>query len=440
MKHCVFPIIAILLILISCKPSSKEDISSPIFGTEDLNSANRRLLEIAMEDGFPPPIASRVYVYPHLAHYIALQNFYPDSLPEITKNIKGLDSFPKIDPEIANPELSALLAFCMLAKKVVFSEHYAGELASSFELKAKHNGLDENTIAASKRYAEAVSQELIAWMNKDNYVETRTMDRFTSAKEPGFWNETPPDYQAGLEPHWNKLRTLVVDSASIYVATPLSKYETTKGTPFYEMALEVYNQSKIQDSSFVDIAWFWDDNPNISKHQGHLVTMEHKIAPPGHWLNIIHQISGREKSSLFKTTKAYTFTAIAMYDGIITCWNEKYRTNVIRPITYIQLYIDVNWKPIIQTPPFPEYPSGHSVISASAATVLSEIYGENYPFVDSTQVLFGREVRSYDSFDQAAWEVSLSRFYAGIHYMNGIEEGYKQGNFIGKEVLNKMRQ
>ena len=128
-----------------------------------------------------------------------------------------------------------------------------------------------------------------------------------------------------------------------------------------------------------------------------------------------------------------------MFDGVISCWSVKFRTNLVRPITYIQENIDVSWEPVIQTPPFPEYTSGHSVFSASAATVLTDIFGENYAYDDNSAELFGMNQRSYKSFYDAAWEVSLSRFYAGIHYYNGIEEGNKQGKFIGETILSKVK-
>ncbi|MBC7885786.1 MAG: vanadium-dependent haloperoxidase, partial [Saprospiraceae bacterium] len=139
-----------------------------------------------------------------------------------------------------------------------------------------------------------------------------------------------------------------------------------------------------------------------------------------------------------KTSEAYTKTAIAMFDGIISCWYQKFKSNLVRPISYIQENIDVSWTPVIQTPPFPEYTSGHSVISAAAATVLDTLIGHNYVFEDNTSELFGMQKRKFNSFDDAAWEVSLSRFYAGIHYYEGIEQGNKQGKFIGNYILRKL--
>lgn len=430
--------VAIILVglLFGCNNSTV--IQPKPFGVEDLHQLNWRLLEIAMEDGFPPPIASRVYAYPHIAFYVTIQKFYPDSLQPVAGRLNGLTPID-IDVKNADAELTALLAFCKTAKKVVFSEQHVDELMDNILLKAEAGGLSAAVIKASVKCSDEITGHMIAWLSKDNYVETRTMDRWTSTKKLGEWIETSPDYVAGLEPNWSKIRPMVIDSAGIYKCTPPPSYNPAKESEFYKMVNTVYLQSKELDEEKVAIALYWDDNPNTSEHHGHLVSVIHKISPPGHWLNIISQISRKENSSLFKVTKAYTFASIAMFDAIISCWYEKYKTNLIRPITYIQENIDNSWTPLIQTPPFPEYTSGHSAISAAAASVLTHTYGDNYAFTDSTEVLFNQPVRRFTSFHDAAWEVSLSRFYAGIHYMNGITEGNKQGKFIGQLVLDSLK-
>jgi hypothetical protein len=428
--------LAVIITFTSCT----EDTSvTAKFSTKDLNDANRKLLEVAMEDAFPPPVASRVYVYPHIAHYLALQDFYPDSLPGLIGKLNGLMEFPELAKNDVNAELAALLAFCKVGKKVVFSEYYMEDLAEAFMEKAREKNFSNKTIEASLAYANQLSEFLIAWMNKDLYIETRTYDRFTSTKLAQNWRETPPDYIQALEPHWSKIRPLVIDSMSIYSPPPVPEYKTSKDSDFYKMVYQVYEESKNLDDEKIETAWFWDDNPNVSEHRGHMIVMIHKISPPGHWLNIIHQITEKEESSLLTATKAYTFTATAMFDAIISCWHVKFKTDLVRPITYIQEYIDPHWRPIIQTPPFPEYTSGHSAISASAAGILNTIFGKEYAFVDKTQLIFDMKERTFASFDDAAWEVSLSRFYGGIHYMIGIEEGNKQGYFIADYVLNKIK-
>jgi len=428
-----------VIVVFSACQAPKES-NSVVFGTSDLNKLNRLLLEIAMEDGFPPPVASRVYVYPHIAHYISLQSFYPDSLTELASKLNDFIEPPSYNKTNVNPELASLMAFCKVAKKVVFSEYYMDQYLDTLKMDGKKLGLSGSSITASDLYSDSLSSDIIKWLSTDQYVETRTMERFTSVKELGKWKETPPDYQQALEPHWAKIRTLLIDSASIYSPAPLPGYSTKKGSDFYKMAYKVYDQSQKNDTSTINTGWFWDDNPNSSDHKGHSMAVIHKISPPGHWLNIIHQISDKNKASLFITSKAYTFSAIAMFDGIISCWAEKFRTNLVRPVTYIQENIDVSWSPVIQTPPFPEYTSGHSVLSAAAATVLTSLFGENYAFDDNTAELFGMNQRAFKSFHDAAWEVSLSRYYGGIHYYNGVEEGNKQGKFIGNLVLSEVKE
>lgn len=432
----VFILFLGVVLFLSCvNENSKKE--NP-FGTSDLNHANRTLLEVAMEDGFPPPVASRVYVYPHLAHYITLQSFYPDSLVDISKKLNGLTEVPALNTSNANPELASLLAFCKIAQKVVFSEFYFKELANEFIEKANSEQLSQSVIEASESYASEIASHLSKWIDKDYYIQTRTFDRFTSTKQPQNWRETPPDYIEALEPFWDNIRPLVIDSASIFVVKQPPVYNTSKDSEFYNMVYEVYSESKNLDSLKIATAWFWDDNPNTTIHKGHLVAVIHKISPPGHWLNIIHQITEKENSNIFTTTKAYAYTATAMFDAIISCWHEKFKTDLVRPVTYIQEFIDVNWQPVIQTPPFPEYTSGHSAISAAAAGTLNSIFGNNYAFTDNTQLLFDVPERTFNSFDEAAWEVSLSRFYGGIHYMIGVEEGNKQGYFIANHVLEKL--
>jgi len=436
MRHFRYLPILFILFFWSCK---EKVTNTKVFTSADLVNANTKLLHIAMEDGFPPPIASRVYVYPHIAHYLALEYNYPDSLPALSKKLNGLPSFTFKSNNDALPELTALLSFCNVARKVVFSEYMIDELQQGILKKAKDGNISEKVIEASTENANAITSHLMEWIKNDNYIQTRTMDRWTSSKDPGKWRETPPDYQIGLEPNWDKMRQILTDSTDMYVPAPLPAYSPDVNSDFYKMVNKVYTTSMSLDSAKIATAWYWDDNPNTSEHRGHAVAIIHKVSPPGHWLNIISGIINAQKDNIFKSTKAYTFSAIAMYDGIISCWYQKYKTNLVRPVSYIQEYIDVNWNPLIQTPPFPEYTSGHSVISASAATVLNSIYGSDLAFVDSTQTLFGLAPRTFENFDQAAWEVSLSRFYGGIHFYNGIEEGNKQGKFIGNAVINKLK-
>jgi PAP2 superfamily len=131
--------------------------------------------------------------------------------------------------------------------------------------------------------------------------------------------------------------------------------------------------------------------------------------------------------------------SISLIDGFISCWDEKYRSKLIRPESYINQYIDENWLPILQTPPFPEYTSGHSVISGAASVALTHLFGENFSFTDSTEVVFGLPVRKFESFYQASSEAAISRMYGGIHYRPAVEEGLNEGKLLGSFVLSKIQ-
>lgn len=423
-------------ILFSCQQDT--DFNTKVFTGDDLRKTNTVMLEGVMDGAFSPPVASRIYAYSHISNYVTVQSFYKDGLVDLKNKLNGLDLQFPTEKENINPELSGLLAFCKVGKKLIYAEHFFDSHIDSLKIKAINNGISQEVISSSEEYASSIVMQLSSWIDKDMYIETRTYDRFTSTKKPENWRETPPDYATGLEPHWNKIRTLIIDNPDIYNPKELPKYSTNQDSDFYKMVKEVYDESLNTTEEKGKIAWFWDCNPILTVHKGHMMTTIHKYAPPGHWLNIISQVTEKENTDYFKITKAYTLTSIAMFDAIISSWHIKYKTDLVRPITYIQEYIDPDWNPILQTPPFPEYTSGHSATSASAAEVLTSIFGENYAFTDNTQLRFGLEQRSFKSFKEAANQVNLSRFYGGIHYLQGVEEGGKQGAFVAATILKEI--
>jgi hypothetical protein len=182
------------------------------------------------------------------------------------------------------------------------------------------------------------------------------------------------------------------------------------------------------------IASFWDCNPFVSHHKGHAMFATKKITPGGHWMGITSIATKGANSNLMETVNAYTRVSMALADGFIVCWDEKWRSILVRPETVINEFIDENWVPLLQTPPFPEHTSGHSVISTAAAVVLTDLYGENFNFVDSTEVEFGLPIRNFQSFRQACEEAAISRLYGGIHYMPAITEGVLQGEKVGEFI------
>jgi hypothetical protein len=200
----------------------------------------------------------------------------------------------------------------------------------------------------------------------------------------------------------------------------------------------VYNAVKNPGPQFTTIARYWDCNPNVSVTSGHITYFQQQISPGGHWMFIAGSVAEKEKYSAVKTAELLAKVAMSLADGFISCWEAKFNYGSLRPETYINQYIDKEWRPFIQTPPFPEYPSGHSVISSSAATMLTHIVGDNYAFTDSAEVEFGRPPKKFDSFNKAAQEASVSRLYGGIHFLKSLTTSIEEGKNVAAFLINKL--
>lgn len=429
----------VVILLFSCNTQEK-----PIeVSVDDLHNSIDKVTNIMIHDIFSPPVASRVYAYPNIAAYeiIAVEDENYNSLANQARNLTAI---PKPDnAKTVNYQLAALIAHIDISRRLIFSEDrltsYRDSLYAIWEKKNK------NEFGHSKDYGLQVAEHIGAWMKEDNYNQTRTMPKFSvNTDDPSRWQPTPPAYMDGIEPHWNKIRPFVIDSASQFKPTPPPPFSMEKGTDFYNEVKEVYDISnKItkegDNSEEIAIAQFWDCNPYVSVTRGHLMFATKKISPGAHWIGITKIASKMTNSDFNKTIYAYTKTSIAIADAFISCWDEKYRSNLIRPETLINEHIDENWKPVLQTPPFPEYTSGHSVVSGAAATALTDIFGNDFAFADDTEVAYGLPIRSFASFDQAADEAAISRMYGGIHYRKAVDVGVKQGRDLGKFVLDKLK-
>jgi hypothetical protein len=322
----------------------------------------------------------------------------------------------------------------VVGKAMIFSEDKIESFQAEFYQKMKDGGIPDDVYERSINYGEAVAKHVLAWADKDNYKQTRTFPKYTVLKETRAWKPTPPDYMEGIEPHWNKIRPFVIDSANQFIPNPPTPFDLTEGSKFYTEMMEVYHAVKDGDKEKEAIASFWDCNPFVSHHKGHAMFATKKITPGGHWMGITSIATKGANSNLMETVNAYTRVSMALADGFIVCWDEKWRSILVRPETVINEFIDENWVPLLQTPPFPEHTSGHSVISTAAAVVLTDLYGENFNFVDSTEVEFGLPIRNFQSFRQACEEAAISRLYGGIHYMPAITEGILQGEKVGEFI------
>ena len=402
-----------------------------------LHRAQKALTDVIIHDIFSPPVASRIYVYTNIAAYEVLVKADKNG-----RSLKGqLNSFPVIPAAITkvNLSLAAVNAFLITGKSLVFSEAIFQDSINHILEWYRQKGITPEVFKSSLDYGKQVADIVLQWVAKDQYKETRSLRRYSFLKQEGKWLPTPPVYMAAIEPNWSKIRPLAIDSCNQFQPALALPFSIEKNSSFYLEAKEVYDSTINLSAANKAIASFWDCNPFAVSTDGHLMYAVKKISPGGHWIMIAGLISRNNKAGIFKASVAYTLTSIALFDGFISCWDEKYRSNVIRPETYINKHIDESWRPLLQTPPFPEYTSGHSVISTAAAAVLGSLFGDNTAFNDDTEMEFGLPVKHFSSFTEACNEAAISRFYGGIHYRAAIENGQAQGRKLGQWISRKIR-
>ena len=428
-------------VLTGCQKSSMRIKINP----DSYHASVDKVTDIMIHDIFSPPVASRVFAYPNVAAYeILVQK--DTTYASLVHTANGLNSIPKIgeNPNI-NANVAALIAHMEVSKMLLFSKEKLDVLKDS--LYQKWQQINEKEFLASQSYALKVVSQVKEWMDADQYIQTRTMPKYTVAiSDASRWQPTPPAYMDAIEPHWNKIRPFLLQSADQFKPLPHPKFSLEKDSDFYKELLEVYAISnritaKGDQSEEVAIAQFWDCNPYVSVTRGHFMFATKKITPGAHWIGIVKIASKKTNANLMETVNAYTKTSLAIADAFISCWDEKYNTNLIRPETLIHQNMDPDWLPILQTPPFPEYTSGHSVVSGAASVVLTALFGDDFAFDDTTELQFGLPVRSFSSFYDASSEAAISRMYGGIHYRaavdNGLEQGKNLGHFIVQKVMKK---
>ncbi|EPX86063.1 PAP2 superfamily [Rubellimicrobium thermophilum DSM 16684] len=239
--------------------------------------------------------------------------------------------------------------------------------------------------------------------------------------KPGDWVPTSHivQQQAPLLPAWGRNRPFAVPAADACDLPPPPAYSEEPGSAFRAQAEEVLTVSRTLTEEQRLIARFWSDDPMLSP------------TPPGHWIRIAEQVLEAAGADAVRRAEVLAVLSVAMADAFIACWDGKYRYNLLRPVTYIRAHLDPDWEPLLITPPFPEYPSGHSTLSGAAAEVLTAFFGENYPFSDRTHEDDGLPPRRFPSFRAAAEEAAMSRLYGGIHFRAANENGLAQGRCVG---------
>lgn len=429
-------VLLFFMLLVGCHRRNRA-FDEPAREAALLHAAETELTEVMVYDIFAPPVASRIYAYSTLAAYEAVR-FERPGFQSITARLRGFEPMPRPEQKkVIDFSLASLTAFCEVAKVLVFSTDRIDDYEAKIQIDYETTGLDQQVMLNSIAYGKKIALTVLTRAAKDRYKETRGMPRYTVENKDGIWKPTAPDYMDAVEPNFGKITPFILDSAGQFKPAGPYLYSLNKNSAYYRDLIEVYNTSLHAGSEQQEQAAFWDCNPYVAHHTGHLMLASKKISPGGHWIGITGIACKQIQADLPRSAFLYSWVSVAMFDGFISCWQAKYETRTVRPETVIEEKIDPSWRPLLQCPPFPNYPSGHSVISAAAAAVLTHLLGPNFTYTDSVERAYGLPPRKYNSFEKAAQEAMISRMYGGIHERKACTDGFQEGEAIGKLVIRK---
>lgn len=377
---------------------------------------------------YSPPVASRAFAYLGVATHESIAGGRPD-LVSLAGQLNGLGSLPKRQAGQTYDEAIVVNAAVSRATLVFFANTGpTGERAMKAMIRKQEEelftGVSPDVIERSTAYGETVAAHILAWSQNDGGAVIENMG-FPLAYKLGegnaHWVPTSPiqQQQVPLLPAWGKNRTFAMPTGSSCPLPPPPQYSEETASQFYREAKEVFDVSKTLTDEQRTIARFWSDDPMMSP------------TPPGHWVFVALRLLESEKADEVRTADVLSRLGIAIADGFIGCWESKYQFDLVRPLTYIRRTMDPKWEALLITPPFPEYPSGHSTQSGAAEIVMAGLFGGNFAFVDATHEGDGIAPRKFANFRAAAEEAAISRLYGGIHFRAAVERGLEQGRCIG---------
>ena len=434
-----FSLLLVLVLFNSCEKDPSNPLLEPEFTSPDTFNSEVvvgwfNLIKVLTTEtpGFTPPVAARAFGYTGVALYEAIQvgmenkTSLSGKLNDFILETTYIEGAQYHWPTVANSTLASMT-------KSFYSNASVANYSSILALEKQFNDQFSNTIAnevinRSIVFANNIADKILLWSSTDGGFGAQ-FNNFPSEYEflPGveFWKPTASGQKA-LQPYWGSNRPFL--SLNLENTTPVDPptYSTDTESLYYKRAMEVYEVVNNVTEAQTIIAEFWSDDPQTS------------ATPPGHSISILNQLINDTNFDLFASSEAFAKLAIGINDAFISCWKVKYDTNYPRPVTVINNQIDPNWVTILDTPPFPEYTSGHSVQSGALAEILISLFGENYAFTDRThenRTDIDGTPRNYTSFIHMAEEAAASRLYGGIHFKEGIELGLTQGYQIGKNVI-----
>jgi PAP2 superfamily len=394
---------------------------------------------VMMHDVVNPPAASRFYSYAMLGAYEIASQHKAQMVP-LQKLIKAYKPIKIISPKPYDYRIAAVYSVFEIGKRLLPSGFMLQEAQDQYIVTLRKHQINQSQIEAAVSVANQLAAHIVQYANTDGYKNLSAKLRYTPIKGEGYWYPTPPAYIEAVEPNWRIIRPMLIDSFNQFPPLPPISFSKDSNSVFYKMAKEVYAISKSLTNEQLHIASFWDCNPFVVNTSGHMSIGFKKISPGGHWMNIAGIATKQAKLNFDDAVLVHTMVSLTLVDAFISCWDEKYRSNRIRPETYINKYIDLKWQPLLQTPPFPEYTSGHSVISTAAAEMLSYLLGSQFAYTDDSEDMFDIKARSYKSFRHAAEEAAISRLYGGIHFIDAIVNGQSEGKAVGLKAVDKINQ
>ncbi len=424
-----------------------------------------------------PPVASRTLTYATAALYSGLAAS-SDDLPPLAGVLNGFPVLPardksqQYDGTLVAVAAERVVLDSLLREALPTTRAAVNRLADSLEAARVALGVNVATGGRSKALGREIGLAIVSWSRTDGFDGTRGR-KYVAPVGPGLWiNDAPgntfaaqnlsgaSDFvaldnpanvmrpgstsdrglilnrpkRAGIstmpavnmsgmsEPYWGEIRPFVLTNRNECAVPIPPAYATDTTSVAYREARLVLDTKRTLTPEQRAIAFYWADNAGESG------------TPVGHWISIASQMVSQRQLSAEDAAMLMVQTAAAMADAFIASWGFKYQYNVHRPRPYIRSQMDSTWEPLIPTPPFPEYPSGHSTQSAAAASVLTARFGE-IAFDDSTGLSIGNEVRRFPSFTAAADEAGMSRIYGGIHFSSGNVGGSVLGKCIGAKVV-----
>lgn len=446
MKKLLFPLLAFAAALLALSArattqGSARQSSSPLLLEQAQVSSSAASVTLAWYDltlnlvrhtaTYSPPVASRTFGYMGVTLF-EIAAARGQKLRSLAGQLNGFAGVPQQVAGLTYDD--GVIVQGALANTVaqLFSNTGPTGLRALASVTSKleasvSKGLPEDVVKRSLEYGQSVSAAVLNWAATDGGAKIDNIGfplTYPKASSPESWVPTAAlgMQQTPLLPTWGDNRPFAMKRGDACSLPAPPAYSTAPDSLFYKEALEVYTVSKALTPEQRAITVFWDDSAMLS------------MTPPGHWVGILTQIFTESPTTFERMAEGYARLGMAVADAFIGCWNAKFEFNLLRPQTYIQRVIDPKWTASLITPPFPEYPSGHSTQSGAAATVLTAFLGANYAFTDRTHDEDGLEARGYKSFWDAANEAGISRLYGGIHFKSAIDRGLEQGRCVGAKI------